>query len=253
MLLLLIIPAYLPAQNDIPVTKGTAIISIISNDTIWIGADSRLQNTRNGSVSDTAYKIIKSENMVFAHSGLFNTSDGSLNINRLFKESAAAGKSFTGTVLLFDDLLISQLLAFNWKSLLPGRLMTGDTLTDLNITTLFAKSDSTETLIVIQKYHPILRNDEKLDIRYQCDTIRNVDNNYINIGAMGNVQEIMSFLDRTGVAMLEATNPEKFITFLIKDIAAKNHPAKVGGPVDIIRLTKDDIKWLKVKQNIDKL
>jgi hypothetical protein len=52
--------------------KGTTIVYVIRNDTIWIGVDSKIIGEKNGNPIDSVTcKIIKVNNIVFTHAGLY--------------------------------------------------------------------------------------------------------------------------------------------------------------------------------------
>ena len=152
------------------------------------------------------------------------------------------------TMQTFEEILKSKLENLDWQDLEPGKSSIGDTLTTLNVTSLFAANDSSGAKIFIKRFKPVITDLNNLSISMRSDTLINTEEYKLNIGTLGNVKEVIDFIDEEKIEMLEKIGPVNFINFLVTEIAAKNNPHKVGGPVDIIRLTKNDIQWINVKE-----
>ena len=89
-LLVLILNANAHTQNANSQINGTVIIGIIRNDTIWIGADTKFNNTTNLQILNLS-KIKIFKNFVYAHAGIFYNAPTKINFNQIFIESAEKG------------------------------------------------------------------------------------------------------------------------------------------------------------------
>ena len=91
--------------QPISVYSGTTIITVVRNDTLWIGADSKVVDT----IKDTVYtvcKIISKGDVVFTNSGIIGDWTGNFNVYNLFMYSYDKGNTIFETMKIFGDSLI---------------------------------------------------------------------------------------------------------------------------------------------------
>jgi len=99
----LVSPAY--AQSD-TLTNGTLIITLVSKDTIWLGADSRTS-----SLTDKGYtvnkngmcKIYSTNDIIYAMAGHVRYLDNSFNFLKIMESSIKEKETFDGAMKLFEE------------------------------------------------------------------------------------------------------------------------------------------------------
>jgi|GEM_PF-3106062 len=107
------VPYLLKAQQK-PLVNGSLIIALVSNDTVWLGADSRTSALTNKgyTANKTAMcKIHNTNGVVYAMAGHVKYIDNSFNFLRIMDKSINRWNNFDSAMLFFRDKTIKEIPA----------------------------------------------------------------------------------------------------------------------------------------------
>ncbi len=224
--------------------KGTCVVCVIRNDTIWIGADSKVGQFELD--VKTFCKIIESNDFVFTHSGLYIHGWKGTDVNKIFRKSASKGVDVYNTMNIFKNDMIRVLEGLGLYEILHNQFSIGDTINIIKVTALFATYNQGKAKRFTQIYSTIVID------TFNVKTIVKIDSTFapkeggFSYGVIGANAYIAGYIQRNEKEV-RALPPIKLINTFIK-IEAKNLPEIVGGPIDMIRITKEGISWIKVKE-----
>ena len=212
------------------------------NDTIWIGADSKIISKEGGPSLTPRCKIIKANNFVFVHAGLFGY--GGYDIDSIFYYCYGIGRNYYNTRILFKDLTIKVLYQIASEKVTrdPQKFISGKKDTDY-VSTVFATYETYKAKFISYVYKATIgKNDGGVY------TITNVDSTIIE-SSLGATYTYLGGVYDAIILMRPNKNEDipTFINNLIK-IEIKAEPNKVGYPINKIRIAKDGIKWIQKKQ-----
>lgn len=92
--------------KDSALLNGTIIITLVSKDTIWVGADTRTSAlTDNGYTTNQAgmCKIYNTNNVIYAMAGHVRYTDDSFNFLNIMRTCISKQKNFTESMKLFQQ------------------------------------------------------------------------------------------------------------------------------------------------------
>jgi hypothetical protein len=268
-------------HKSFPQEHGTVIISVIRNDTIWIGADSKVKEGI--FVYDTFFnqcKIRKYGDFVFTSSGIY--SDENFDVDSILTSIQNRVDSFNEIIDTFTTTIIPHLKKFGeryaldlWErkqaleqgyiignptidefividSLIRTKFKPGSLLQALS--SVFAKFINGKPRFFFRDFYIRLMDTTKIDstsiyIQLMADsTIYNPNENIVKYYGVTPIIRTLDYsLRNKGKPLgdaIEGVDVCDFINFYIKE-EIKNSPLDIGEPISIIRLTKDRIEWIQ--------
>jgi hypothetical protein len=225
--------------QDSFINKGTTIIAVVRNDTVWIGADSKVTD-EDGNFVGTTCKILRYNDIVFAHAGLKTDFVADIDIENIFISSYFRNKTLSGTVKTFGDSLMLAIDRANRNSKIGMEYEIGDTIKTHIVEAYFAgvENDTLKLFVylivpwvgVLHRngivFSPYLR-----EVSAQQSSFIPVFGGYANkiryigdIFKSGDVPQLIR-----AMILIECAKESKF----------------VGEPINIIRITKNGIEWIE--------
>ena len=229
-------------QEMFNISKGSAVIGIARNDTIWIGADSKITDTGILGSATSRCKIIRSGNIIFAHHGVIKDYFTNVDIDTIIVHSIEGGTDVRSIIEYFNQAMIFTLQYISTLEVIGKKYSIGDTLNNYHTGFLIAAVEREQPILYSLEYDTKVNdtvprqsfltkteliqqhyNAEIGKIRYFAQGVGNID------------EEIRAYQNR---------NIPSVIVELIER-AIQKFPDHLGGPISIIQITKDDIKWIQ--------
>jgi len=217
------------------IKSGTTIICVVRNDTVWIGADSKIVD-QFGKFIGIGCKVFSGKNFVFANSGLFGY--GKYNIPNIAYRSI--GEYFTiNDLWLFKRYAIKILYEIG-ENMSTRKIYKAGQSEEVHFSTIFATNTNGNTNIFFDTY--------ELEVgccnRGSVYAIVKVD----SVFASGISTNVLTY--KAGIydeiKSMDANRTEDIPIFIKKliTIEINAHPDSVGYPINIIRVTKNKIDWI---------
>lgn len=235
------------AQKSFIEKSGSIFVCIQRNDTIWIGVDSKIY--QNPSIIEC--KILKFDNFVFAHVGLTRGTDMYRNfvwdIDSLFYRAITIKSNFYGIRNYINKSCKVWSSRIGLIEAAKNKMSIGESVIEASITSLFAIYEERKAKVFIYNFLPIVVKTKSGDstVTTQVDSGLVIGTKNIKKSLGGVFQEI-AHINPTDIS----TDIPIAIRELIK-IEINAHPDKVGYPINIIRITKDGIRWIDKHQPCD--
>jgi len=226
------------SQELLSINRGTTVVGIARNDTIWIGADSKMED------GTTKCKIVKTDSMVFTHAGIFNESITQINIDTLFVRTVRKVRNVKETREWFNYAM-RYILQLTGSLKMPGSIKyrIGDKILEDQTGCLIATYLNGKPIIYTHEYiTTVLDNNLASPCQTRTDVI--YDSYVTEMGGF----RIFSFgydkLIRNATEDFSNWDIPTLINHLI-GMEINRTPSKVGKPISIIRLTKNKIEWVQ--------
>lgn len=229
-------------QNSFSILKGSAIIGITRNDTIWFGADSKTTHSDVLGNTRIQCKIINAGNIVVAHLGLMNDFFTNINIDTIITNCVKDGKNTKSIINYLNKTMIYTLQYISTIAIMGNKYSIGDTLHSYHTGFLIATNEESEPTLhhfeyittVVEKVpkNSFLTKTELISKLYQVKT------GILNYCPLG-----FSILSENIIKYQNSIIPNLINELIRREI--QKSPDKIGEPISIIQITKDNIKWIQ--------
>jgi len=221
----------------------TTIIAIRLNDTIIIGADSKAHNFKK---SWNVCKIYKYKNFYYAVSGISSDTIYNFDLEVIINKNVDANREIFLTLDSLNYALCDSLINYLKRIKFNRPYVYNEFITKYRgIKIIFAIISYQIPFLVGAEYY--VEYDSTMMnyyIKYKNTFCPGDSKASSNIMIIGQHKAIDGYLeDHPG---FWEKNPVEAINFLIK-LEIKSNPDKVGKPIDIIQITKNNYKWIQCK------
>lgn len=238
------------AQAKVVAIKGTTVISIARDDTIWIGADSKVTNLTNDIRYDCKLKI--TDSIIFTYTGSYWYITDLININTdsiFYHCIKNKNTSVDNIIKRFNDTIITALEKIGLDLMQRNKYKVNDTI-DNELNAIFSFNRRNVPHMMVNAYRTIvvdtnlnakkplkicteqewmIANDEKTKCRL-----------YGKIEAI--IPEIISIKPQLNKIYIP-----KLINEMI-NAESKAQPQEVGGNINIVCITPRGIRWIQKMQ-----
>lgn len=251
-MLISMLPFFSTAQSvekGIIIRRGTTIFTVVSPDTIWIAADSKVAEV-NGNNSPTGNssnrnKIFETNSILYGFAAILSGNDkfgkelfdSQKIMDSIIKEKKSIQSSFSGykdAILIKLNELLDTLLFKEYYTFI-------EKYTHEPIHTFFMASFENEGPKYYSQSYTIVKNGNKYKIREEQANIYDYGTMIFMIGRK---ETIKKFLQSHPNYFSNFTSMREKLTCLIS-LEAKENPIDVGMPVNIVEIYKNDFKWFR--------
>ena len=231
------------AQSNSSISKGTTIITVIRNDTVWIGADSKETTSWGNTI---VCKIIRKPSFVFAHagiSGLRSDKEGLKNINIIeFALNHSTGNSLQKIMNNFNKNFTYIFTRLIMKTKAYSNYSVRDTISNFITSVIFANYESRQANVFCFDYIPIIVKNDSVEIKINYNSRTGRIGGGFHSALSGERDIIEPIINKYSTSNI----PEAINLLINKEIKAV--PQIVGLPINIIRIDKAGIHWIQKNQ-----
>jgi hypothetical protein len=243
--LFLIMFSQLPDTLAQSVLHGTSIVGIRTSDEIVVAADSKgvWNKTPN---PESVCKIIRIDNLFFAHAGLLIERDTRFSPELIFLQTFKRGNSATALVKQFEENILSPLTqAMESIKQTDEKVFNQQFNGQAAVATLFFGLEGDNLIFFMRDFIPFISPSGQISIRIERKNCPGSDcPTGIAAAYLGEKDAIKEVLK---------TNPKFWKIGLVEgasrlvelEIAAK--PDTVGLPIDIVYINRTGVNWLQRK------
>ncbi|GEM_PF-2685242 len=228
---------------------ATSIIAIKQGDTVYLGADSKVLIERDVSISQC--KITKMSDIFLVFSGMPSISAANFNAYDI-AENVFAGKGTISERLTAYDKAVQGKLQAAFEKLRTtdpkyfSRWYTDDVVNRIAMQVLVAGAEKKGTTLTMLEYRIMSAQNAPVELKlFRQDIVTKPGSDQPKILLLG-MQDAINEL-RAKKDYFSDFNPVTLINDWIM-AEAKAEPAKVSGPVDILRISPKKIEWVQHKE-----
>ena len=228
------------AQSNSSISKGTTILTVIRNDTVWIGADSKETTSWSNTI---VCKIIRKPSFVFAHAGISGLRSDKEEINIIeFALNHSGGESLQKIMNNFNKNFTDIFTRLIMKIKVYSNYSVGDTISNFITSVIFANYESRQANVYFFDFIPIIAKNDSVEIKIHYNSRTGRIGGGFHPALSGERDIIEQIINKYSTSNI----PEAINILINKEIKAV--PQIVGLPINIIRIDKDGIHWIQKNQ-----
>jgi len=222
----------------------TTIVVVRTPEEIYIGADSKIMDLRDGSFNATACKIRKIDDLFFAFAGFPDIPGSQPDVVEIIQEACGRGDSIHEKVTAFDEIIVrtwSQEIRElkEERPELYRRNLRGKTLLQI----AFAGIARRKPVFYMRYLRAVEQRDSPSIVlqKKRCPGNCSEGTAYAFLGHTGALKEHMA----GGTDIWDAGYAEGIRRLITLQMEAE--PEHVGPPIDILRLDRTGAEWIQKK------
>lgn len=244
-----------PVNNDIIIRHGTTILTLVSPDTIWIAADSKVaevtsyNSTTGNSLSQN--KIFETNGIIYGFAAILKCSNKSgmslFDSQKIMDSIIKDRKQFQSSAIAYKDAILVKLTELLDSLVLKESHAFIDKYMNEPIHTFLMASFGNEGPKYYSQSYIIAKNGNAYKIQEMQPSIYDYGTMYFMTGSKKAIKE---FLNLHPDYFGDFHEMKKKLICLIS-LEAKKNLADVGMPVDVVELYRNDFKWFLDNKECD--